>query len=250
LRSDLPLIEDAVTVEQLLAHTSGIGDYLDEEDDELGPVDYVLKRPVHELASTQGFVPEIDGYPMKAAPGERFSYSNSGYVVLALITERAGGGSYHELVTSRVLHPARLTDTAFLRSDEPSGRMALGYLGESGLRTNVLHLPVRGNGDGGIYTTAADMHRFWRALFDGRIVAEQWVTTMTSPVSAVPDKHARCGLGFWLAEDGPTVRLIGADAGVSFTSAHDPTSGSTWTVLSNTTSGAWPIVRYLQSELW
>ena len=42
--------------------------------------------------------------------------------------------------------------------------MALGYLHADGLRANVLHLPVLGNGDGGIYTTAADMHTFWNSL--------------------------------------------------------------------------------------
>ncbi|MDJ0960848.1 MAG: serine hydrolase domain-containing protein, partial [Acidimicrobiia bacterium] len=250
LGDDLPLIDDAVTIEQLLAHTSGIGDYLDEEDETLGATDYVLDTPVHRLETTEGFLAEIDGYPMKFSPGARFSYSNGGYVVLAVILERAGGRAYHDLVAERVLDPAQLSDTAFLRSDEPTGRMALGYLESSGLRTNVLHLPVRGNGDGGIYTTPGDMHRFWQALFNGRIVSEEWVTRMTSPVSTVPYEHARYGLGFWLAENGPAVMLIGGDAGVSFTSAHDPTTQSTWTVISNTTNGAWPLIRHLQSALW
>ncbi len=250
LGDDLPLIDDAVTIEHLLAHTSGIGDYLDEEDETLGATDYVLDTPVHRLETTEGFLAEIDGYPMKFSPGARFSYSNGGYVVLAVILERAGGRAYHDLVAERILDPAQLSDTAFLRSDEPTGRMALGYLESSGLRTNVLHLPVRGNGDGGIYTTAGDMHRFWQALFNGRIVSEEWVTRMTSPVSTVPYEHARYGLGFWLAENGPAVMLIGGDAGVSFTSAHDPTTQSTWTVISNTTNGAWPLIRHLQSALW
>ena len=58
-----------------------------------------------------------------------------------------------------MLRPAGMADTAFLRSDELPGRAALGYLDDDGLRTNVLHLPVRGNGDGGVYTTAADVAR-------------------------------------------------------------------------------------------
>ena len=55
-------------------------------------------------------------------------------------------------------------DTAFLRSDELPGDAALGYLDVDGPRTNVFHLPVRGSGDGGIYSTAADLSAFWRAL--------------------------------------------------------------------------------------
>jgi CubicO group peptidase (beta-lactamase class C family) len=249
LGDDLPLIADDVTVGHLLAHRSGIGDYIDEESQELDSNDYVLVSPVHELASTDAFLTEVDGHPTKFAAGERFSYCNSGYIVLALIAERAGGATYHELVKERVLVPAGLADTAFLRSDEPSGRMAVGYLHPDGLRTNVLHLPVRGNGDGGTYTTVADMHAFWIAFADGRIVPEVWVAEMTRPYSEVPEKNARYGLGLWLAETGPTVKLVGGDAGVSFYSAHDPDTRSTWTVVSNTTYGAWPLVRHLRNVL-
>ena len=249
LGTDLALVDDDVTVEHLLAHRSGIGDYLDEEDENLGPVDYVLDFPVHRLDTTDGFLPEVDGYETKFPPGERFSYSNGGYIVLALIAERASGMTYHDLVHERVVERAGMTDTAFLRSDEPGERTALGYLGESGLRTNVLHLPVRGNGDGGIYTTAEDMHRFWAALFDGRIVPGRWVEEMTHPHSVAPVEEARYGLGFWLDEVGPSVRLVGGDAGVSFWSEHDPSTGATWTVLSNSTSGAWPMVRHIRSSM-
>ncbi len=247
LGDDLPLIAEDVTVGHLLAHRSGIGDYLDEEDEELDSTEYVLKRPVHELATTEAFVAELDGYPTKFPAGERFSYSNGGYVVLALIAERASGVGYHQLVDETVIAPAGLTDTAFLRSDEPSGRMAMGYLHNDGLRSNILHLPVRGNGDGGIYTTAADMHLFWKALFAGRIVPSDWVAEMTRPHSEVPEESSRYGLGFWLAETGPGVRLIGGDAGVSFYSAHDPPTGSSWTVVSNTPTAVWPISRHLEA---
>ncbi len=249
LGPDLANIADDVTVGHLLAHRSGIGDYIDEENEDLDPYDYVLVSPVQDLATTEPFLAEVDGYATKFAAGERFSYCNGGYIVLALIAERSSGIGYHDLVTERVLEPARLLDTGFLRSDEPSGRMALGYLHLDGLRTHVLHLPVRGNGDGGIYTTATDMHTFWNALFDGQIVTERWVSEMTRPHSDAPGQSARCGLGFWLAETGPKVMLIGGDAGVSFSSTHDPTTGRTCTIISNTTDGAWPIVRRVQGIL-
>lgn len=249
LGADLPLIADDVTVGHLLAHRSGIGDYIDEESEDLDSTDYVLVSPIHELATTEPFLSEVDGYPTKFTAGERFSYCNAGYIVLALIAERAGGAAYHDLVKEKVLVRAGLVDTAFLRSDEPSGRMSLGYLHPDGLRTNVLHLPVSGNGDGGIYTTVADMHAFWNALADGRIVPEEWVAEMTRPHSDVPEEDARYGLGFWLAETGPTVKLVGGDAGVSFYSAHDPNTRSIWTVVSNTTDGAWPMVKHLRDYL-
>jgi CubicO group peptidase (beta-lactamase class C family) len=249
LGNDLPLVDDRVTVEQLLAHRSGIGDYLDEEAD-LDLNDYLLPVPVHELATTEQFLAVLDGYPTKFPPGEQFSYCNSGYIVLALIAERASGEPFHDLVHQRVCVPAGMIDTEFLRSDKLPGRTALGYLVVDGTwRTNVFHLPVRGNGDGGAYSTVADVHAFWTALFAGRIVSPDWVAEMIRPRSAVPSESHRYGLGFWLHQSTDAVELEGLDAGVSFRTSHDPSTGITHTVMSNTTDGAWPVSRLLSERL-
>ena len=249
LGSDLPLIDDAVTVEHLLAHRSGIGDYLDE--DEWGDAsDYVMTVPVQELATTEQFLPVLDGFPTKFAPNAQFSYSNGGFVVLALIAERASGTPFHELVRSTVCQPAGMPDTEFLRSDALPARAALGYLAVDGVTvTNVFHLPIRGNGDGGIYSTVSDISVFWPALFAGRIVSPDWVAEMVRPRSDTSHESKRYGLGFWLHPSSAVVMLEGCDAGVSFLSAHDPETGTTGTVISNTTDGAWPIVRLLHEHL-
>jgi len=245
LGQDLPLIGDEVTVEHLLSHRSGIGDYLDEEvDPDLS--DYLMPVPVQELATTEQYLVVLDGHARRFAPGERFAYCNSGYVVLALIAERASGVSFHDLVCQRVCEPAGMVDTAFLRSDELPGRAALGYLMIDGAwRTNVFHLPVRGSGDGGIYSTAADITALWRAFFAGEIVPMTRVSEMVRARSDVPSQSARYGLGFWLHASTDSVILEGSDAGVSFRTVHDPRNGSTHTVISNTSDGAWPIARFL-----
>ncbi|MDQ0382091.1 CubicO group peptidase (beta-lactamase class C family) [Amycolatopsis thermophila] len=238
LGADLPLIGDEVTVGHLLAHTSGIGDYCDEEAGR--PVtDHVLPVPVHELESTEDYLGVLDGHPPKFPPGQRFSYCNSGYVVLALLAERAARRPFPDLVRELVCEPAGMAATAFLRSDEPAAGVALGYLGQT--RTNVFHLPVTGSGDGGVYSTAADVHAFWAALFAGRIVPLSRVREMTAARSGVPSEAMRYGLGFWL--DGDAVVLEGYDAGVSFRTAYRPEV--TCTVLSNTAEGAWPLARRL-----
>ena len=140
LGADLPLIGDDVTVEHLLAHRSGIGDYLDEDADR-DIDDYMMSVPVHELATTEQYLAALDGHPTKFAPDERFSYCNGGFVVLALVAERASGVPFHDLVSQRVCGPAGMSDTEFLRSDELPGRTALGYLGAGhAARTNVLPL--------------------------------------------------------------------------------------------------------------
>ncbi|MFC3892972.1 serine hydrolase domain-containing protein [Lentzea rhizosphaerae] len=239
LGDDLPLIADDVTVEHLLTHTSGIGDYLDEEGD-WEANDYVMGA-VHELTTTESFLPRLDGIPTKFKAGERFGYCNGGYVVLALLAERASGQSYHDLVRERVLRPADMTRTDFLRSDELPGDAAVGYL--DGMdRSNVFHLPVVANGDGGIHTTAGDMSKFWRTLFTRDDVDE-----FVRPRLDVPEESLRYGLGFWLHQTSDTVILAGYDAGASFKSTHDPHTGTTITVLSNTAPGAWPIARALMS---
>ena len=247
LGEDLSLIGDEVTVEQLLAHRSGIGDYLDEESD-LDVDDYLMPVPVHELATTEQYVVALDGHPMKFVPDERFSYCNGGYVVLALMAERVSGVPFHELVIQRVCVPAGMPDTEFLRSDKLPRRTALGYLStDQASRTNVFHLPVRGSGDGGIYSTAADFRSLWTAFFAGRIVSLSWVEQMVRPRSDAETK--RYGLGFWLHASTDTVILEGMDAGVSFRSLHDPRSDLTHTVISNTSDGAWPITRLLSERL-
>jgi CubicO group peptidase (beta-lactamase class C family) len=248
LGDDLPLIADDVTVEHLLAHRSGIGDYLDET--EVHDVtDYVLSVPVHELATTEQFLRVLDAHPTVSAAGERFAYNNAGYVVLALVAERVSGTGYHELVRTLVCEPAGMSDTAFLRSDELPGQAAKGYLTVDGARTNVFHLPVLGSGDGGVYTTAADVSAFWEALLSGRIVSPAHVAEMTRPHSEWPEESRRYGLGFHLDATGDAMWLEGYDAGVSFASLHQPSSSLTYTVISNWSDGAWPIVKLLDQRL-
>jgi len=248
LGEDLPLIDDAVTIEHLLAHTSGIGDYLDEDGD--GDIDdYIFSLPLHVLAETEAFLPALDGFPQKFPPGERFSYCNGGYVVLALIAERVSGRGFHELVQTEVCDRAGLTGSAFLRSDDLPADAALGYLDEEGNRTNVLHLPVRGNGDGGMYFTADDLHRFWTALLDGRIVSPDSVAEMTRPRFDVLSEHKRYGMGFWLGRRNSSLILEGYDAGASFRSTHIPETRTTVTVLGNSSEGAWPVIYALADAM-
>jgi CubicO group peptidase (beta-lactamase class C family) len=249
LGADLPLIGEEVTVEHLLAHRSGIGDYVDEQDGRQ-ITSYVLTVPAQDLARTEAYLAVLGGHPAKFGAGERFCYCDSGYVVLALIAERVSGVPFAQLVQDRVCRPAGMSDTGFVRSDELPGRAAIGYLPIEGRsRTNVFHLPVVGSGDGGIYSTAADISALWRSLFANTIVPARWVAQMIRPRSDVPAQSMRYGLGFWLGRHTGTVILEGFDAGVSFRSVHDPASAVTHTVISNSSYGAWPITSRLDDLL-
>jgi CubicO group peptidase (beta-lactamase class C family) len=238
LGSDLPLVDDRVTVRHLLNHRSGIGDYLDEDADP-DMLDYALSVPVHTLDGSVGYLAVLDGADQKFAPGTEFSYCNSGYVLLAVLLERATATSYAEVIAERVTGPAGMTGTEFLRMDSLPGDAAVGYLFADGVRTNVLHLPVVGFGDGGVFTTVQDVHRLWTALIDGRF-GDDAVSMMTTP----PAAGARYGMGMWLDEQAGSMTMEGMDAGVSFRSTRRA-DGSAFSVLSNTTDRAWPIARHL-----
>ena len=247
LGDDLPLIDERVTVQHLLEHTSGIGDYFDENVAE-EITDYALKVPVHTLATTEDYLPALDGFPQLFAPGERVKYCNGSYVVLAAIAERVSGTLFHELVETQVCGPAGMSETAFLRSDELPAGTATGYLDVDGMRTNVLHLPVRGSGDGGIYSTAADITTLWTALMGAGVVRAETLATMTQPRGKWADEDVHYGLGISIDDMSGALMFEGHDAGVSFFTSHDPARGSTYTVLSNTSDGAWPIVTFLHER--
>ena len=245
LGADLPLIDDAVTVEHLLSHRSGIGDYLDE--DEIDDTNaYVMPLPLHTLDRVEAYLGVLDGHDTKFPPGTDFSYCNGGFCVLAILAERAARTPFHDLVREQVLERAGLLGTAYLRSDELPADAALGYLHAEGLRTNVLHLPVVGGGDGGIYTTAADVSALWAALEAGAVVsADTWTDMQRDRSPDDEDDSYGLGIRLW----GDAACLVGSDAGATFHSAR-VADGLTRTVLSNTTDGAWPMVEALDTALF
>lgn len=248
LGDDLPLIDDAVTVEHLLTHTSGIGDYIDEEGD-WDVADHVLTLPVHMLTTAAAFLPMLDGQAQQSPPGERFAYCNGGYMVLAVLLERVTGEGYHEVVRRLVLEPAGLERTGFLPLNALPADAAAGYVHDTGDLVNTLHLPVLGNGDGGAFTTAGDLHRFWLALLDGRIVPRETVDAMVRPRHDVPDERKRYGMGFWLHPTHDALILEGYDAGASFRSTHIIATQTTVSVLGNSSEGAWPLIYTLQDAI-
>ena len=246
LGDDLPLIDDAVTVEHLLAHRSGIGDYLDESTVEV--TDYVMPVSVHELAMTEQFLVVLDGHETVSVPDERFAYNNGGYVVLALIAERASGMPFHELVLRRVCEPAAMT--GFLpRSDELPGDAALSL--PDSRRTEDERLP---SCPCSVPATAASTRQRRISAPSGLRCSPGGSSRTTAwprwcPRSDWPEESRRYGLGFHLHESTDVVWLEGYDAGVSFCSTHDPTRSITHTVIANWTDGAWPVLIRLDELL-
>lgn len=242
---DLPNVDQAVTIDHLLTHRSGVGDYLDESTG--GHVDdHVLgSLSAHTLETARDYLPLLNAHQQQSGPGEQFAYNNSGFVMLSLVVE-AITGSFHDAVRDRVFAAAAMPDAGFFRSDDLPANTAIGYL-ENG-RSNVFHLPVIGMGDGGVFLTLDDTAAFWDALLIGSIVSPDSVAAMTSEVSVFDDARSY-GRGFWLGPGGDHVWFEGMDAGVSFQSGVFRHSDVRYSVLSNTSTGAWPLVETIRKAV-
>jgi CubicO group peptidase (beta-lactamase class C family) len=108
---------------------------------------------------------------------------------------------------------------------------------------------VLATGDGGAFTTAGDLHRFWQRFYDGAIVSADTVDLMTHPRYFVADEGMHYGLGVYLPGSGRAAAMEGYDSGVSFRSTHIPATRTTASVLGNTSEGAWPVIHLVAEAI-
>jgi len=255
LRDALPIVfpnyAPEITVRHLLSHTSGVPDYFDEE--KHGDFDNVdLGVPNTRLRELRDYLPLFPDEPMKFVPGTAFSYSNGGYILLGLLVEELSGNGFREFVTREILEPVGMERSGFFALNRLPEGTATGYITEEdGWRTNVYTLPIVGSSDGGVFMTLADLDRLWTAFWSGAILdpamVEAFATPQVKAASEGPDLWY--GLGLWIREAADRPRQIyitGCDAGVSFKSLVDRRADRQVTVLSNTTDGAWPILRAIE----
>ena len=141
---------EEVTLNSLLSHRSGLGDYID--DDARLPFSAL---PVEKLTHVSAFLPFVLRAP-RHTPGV-FRYSSAGFVLLGSAIEAITGQPYPQAVRDGVLDPAKLVSTGFDRLDDATPDFAWGYL-ENG-EVNHGHLPPVGGPDGGVVTTVGDLER-------------------------------------------------------------------------------------------
>lgn len=200
-----------VTVHHLLSHSSGIADYFEEEDDHSGHdfEDLWLDRPCYRMLRPADFLPMFGDLPPYRGPGERFQYSNAGYVVLGLLIEELTGLPYIEAVDRAVFTPAGMADSGFFALDEVRPDIAVGYLPPrepGGLwRSSIYGMPSIGGADGGAFANAGDLDRFLRTYGSGALTGEALLQTVLTPHFPVDDGLA-IGYGVFLYGDGPARR--------------------------------------------
>jgi len=254
LALDFPRYSPEITIQHLLIHTSGIPDYYDEEKVEDFD-NFTLPIPVYELRGPRDYLAAFPDDEMKFAPGERFSYCNSGYILLGVVIEELTGMRYQDFVEQTIFWPAGMQRSGFFALNRLPEQTASGYIDEeAGWRTNIYNLPIVGASDGGAFTTVHDLSALWQAFWGCRILSSEFVELYTVPYVKVGMERADVyyGHGVWIRENadrGREVSITGSDAGVSFKSSVDRGAELQVTVISNTTHGAWPVIRAIAGTL-
>lgn len=248
---DLKMIDKDITVFHLLTHTSGIGDYIDE--DASNDYDYndILKlydnRPVHKWDSLEFYLPMFNELPPKFKPGERVGYSNAGFILLGLIIESVSKQTYHQYVKENIITPLGLSHTGFYRMNNLPGNTAFGYVYDETSQeyiTNVLYMPIIGGSDGGIFTCAADLVKLWQAVLSDNIFSSAMREQFFTP-------HGGFGLGVYLREENgqKAYYTVGGDFGVDFFSAYFPRTEIIASALGNTELNTYPLLKKLFEAL-
>lgn len=183
---DTPVGGDA-TVRQLLSHRTGIPNYTDNA----GFFAAVLRRPNRSVAPDEilGFADPDDA---AFAPGERFAYSNTNYVLLGQIVESVSGRTLAEELDRQITGPLGLTMTAFddgSRNDVIDAHTAFVPSGSTDF--DYTSVATSAWAAGSLVTTAEELARFATALFDGELLDAALVDEMRAPLEA----GAEYGLG-------------------------------------------------------
>ena len=238
LRLDAPLgtwlpnypnaeVASKVTPHHLLTHTGGTGDIF-------GP-EFTARRT--ELRTIEDYLQLYGTRGLRFTPGERWEYSNYGFLLLGAVIERVGGRSYYDYVAERVLAPAGMTATGSAPEDSLIPGRSIGYtrmVMPGALVSNAPTLPWRGTPAGGGYSTVGDLARFAVALREGRLLDPTHTALLLDGKVAIND-GVRYAYGFFDRVVGGR-RFVGHGGGAPGMNgdlAFEPDGGYVVVVLSN-----------------
>ena len=161
-----------ITIRHLLTHTSGIGDYTDSTLDVRR--DYTENDLVR-LAARQA---------LEFAPGDRWSYSNTGYVLLGVIIHRVTGVFYGDFLQDHVFRPLGMRTTRIITEADIVPNRAAGYrlVGDTLKNQEWVSPSLNTTADGALYFTVRDLAQWAVALNHWRIPSRTGLETIWSPV--------------------------------------------------------------------
>jgi CubicO group peptidase (beta-lactamase class C family) len=227
-------ISKDATILNLLTHTSGIFDHYDE--DLITDFDnFFVDIPWYQLETPTDYLPLFEGKTPKFLPGERFCYSNGGYLFLGIIIEMLSDRVYRDFIETELLKPIGMTHSGFFAFNDLPENTANGYLSDY-KTSNIYNLPIRGAADGGMYTTSEDLHLFWKNLFSQQILSQELTEIFLATHHAF-DEISGYGCGIYKELDSSMLSIVGGDAGVGFDSRYLVEEAIVINVLSNHTNG-------------
>ncbi|MBP2160361.1 MULTISPECIES: serine hydrolase [Asticcacaulis] len=158
---DLPVSYRPITVRHLLSHSAGLPEFLSTTNS--------FTRLVRMDRTPEEVVALVRDLPLGFTPGERFSYSNTNYVALGLIIEKASGTDYATYVHDHILTPLGMTHTGYFDPSEIVPGMAQGYLIQGDRVANTFYMaPSMLYASGNLYSTADDLLIWDKALHTGK----------------------------------------------------------------------------------
>ncbi len=168
--TETPKAWDGITLKHLLTHSSGIPSFTDLPD-------YQASKAT--ATTPEQLVARFRDLPLEFKPGERFSYSNSGYILLGHLIERVSGQSYAEFLQERLFTPAGLQDTGLDSNRRVLARRAAGYErgAQEPVNTDFIHMSVPFSA-GALYSTTEDLLRWQLALYGGRLLGPDALAAM------------------------------------------------------------------------
>jgi D-alanyl-D-alanine carboxypeptidase len=190
---------DAITVRQLLNHTSGI---YDSQTDRKVLVPYLNGSFTH-VTALHTLIQIAAAHRPLFAPGSKWSYSNSNYYLLGMIVKAATGNSIGLELRRRIFEPLGLRHTTFATSPRIAGPHAHGYLllNKPPLRDVTVFSPSLFSAAGAIVSTADDVARFYRALLSGRLLGPELLKSMET-IDRVTIDASGSGYGLGLSREG------------------------------------------------
>jgi CubicO group peptidase (beta-lactamase class C family) len=170
---DAPPAWEKITIFHVLTHTSGIPSFT-------SFADYPKLEPFPTTA--EQLVARFRDKPLEFQPGEKWNYSNSGYVLLTYLIERISGTSYEKFVRENIFEPLGLKDSGYDSNSAMIPHRASGYTRNNDRFENAgfIHMSVP-QGAGALYSTAEDLLKWEQGLFGGKVVQTASLEKMTTP---------------------------------------------------------------------
>jgi CubicO group peptidase (beta-lactamase class C family) len=178
-----------ITIRHLLTHTSGMGDY---------PNDFDLRRDYTEDEMIQ----RIKAIPLTFQPGEKWSYSNLGYVTLGVLIHKISGQFYGDFLQERVFKPLGMSTARVISEADIVPNRAAGYRLVNGelKNQNWVSPTLNTTADGALYLTVYDMAKWDAALYTEKLLKRSSLEQMWTPVKLNDGKTSPYGFGWALGE--------------------------------------------------